>query len=433
MGFINDSMAMSTFDTYTIEEEKLPAKLLRPITPPAFPTGSVPVRFMKAAIAANVPLVAVTGGLGYLGSHVVARMLTKGYFVRTIVPQGANCDFLTRLPGAHTRLQIIPVRDPAAEDARSTMLIAFRGVSTVVHAASFSTHGGLIPKDVTSRRIVNALKISLDAATTPGNVITNFIYLSSELTVFDPRHHSRRKSAQLTENDWYDCSRHSRETTQPFAYAHTVAEMRLWARVGRGGLPFNVCSVIPSFVIGPVFSARQVTSTPTIEFFTTIANGRLTEVPDIPMAPVDVRDVARGITALAERPEISGRILLSAKSLTSIEFIRLLRKDFPSYGWPTLNKQNIFRRSVVRGDPEALKTLKSTDFAVRERHGRKYAFSQKRAHDELGLVFRPVDETIRDTLASLKRFHALPIYAKQRSRHSDISSHKQWNPHKPRP
>lgn len=403
-------------------EKKLPSKLSRPVNPPAFPTGTAPVRFMKAAIVSNSPLVAVTGGLGYIGSHVVACMLSKGYFVRTIVPQGANCDFLTRLPGAHTRLQIIPVRDPAAEDARSSILTAFRGVSTVIHAASFSTHHGLIPKQVTSRRIVEALKISLDAATTPGNVITNFIYISSELTVFDPRNHPRRKLAQLSENDWYDCSRTSRETTHPFAYANTVAEMRLWARVGRGGMPFNVCSVIPSFVLGPVLSSRQVRSTPTVSFFTSLANGRLTEIPDMPMSPVDVRDVARGIMMLTERPEISGRILLSAEALTSIEFLKQARAQFPSYRWPAMGKAHMFRKPVARGHPEALKELKVADFAAKERQGRKYAFSQQRAHQELGLTFRPVHDTIEDTLASLQRFRALPVYRKKKIRHSDIGT-----------
>lgn len=362
---------------------------------------------MQAAIAKNAPLVAVTGGLSYLGSHVVARMLAKNYFVRTIVPQGANSDFLLRLPGAAERLQIIHVRDPAAEDARSSLLIGFRGVTTVIHAASFSTHGGKVPKTVTSKRIVNALRIALDVASAPGNIVANFIYVSSELTVFDPSMHSRRDVAQLTEDDWYDCSKQARESTHPFAYAHTVAEMRLWARAGRGALPFNVCSVIPSFLIGPVLSDRHVQSTPSLAYFSALASGALVDIPDIPMSPVDVRDVARAITALTERPEIGGRMLLCAEALSSIELLVQARRNFPSYKWPELAKRKIFRRSVGRGESQALKALKSAEFACRDRHGRKYAFSQQRAHDELGLIFRPASETLRDTLISFGRHDIL--------------------------
>lgn len=398
---------MSASDSESDKAAPVFLKLPRPINPPAFPTGSVTVRFMKSAIAANVPLIAVIGGLGYLGSHVVARLLTKGYFVRALVPQKANTDFLKCLPGANTRLQIIEIRDPSAEDALSTMLIAFRGASTVIHAATFSTHAGKIPKHVTSRRIVDALKIALDAASTPGNIITNFIYVSSEMTVFDPTQHSRRKVAYITENDWYDCSRSSREMAQPFAYAHTVAEMRLWARVGRSGLPFNMCSVIPSFMLGPVLSKRHISSTPSIAFLASILKGDLEEIPDLPICPVDVRDVTRAITALAERPEVSGRILLSAESLSSSEFIFRAASDFPQYRWPQLSRRGLLRQPSVRGDPDAVKTFKSWEFASKDRYGRKYSFSKTRACDELGLRFRTFSCTIGDTLKSLHRFDAL--------------------------
>ncbi|CAN8065006.1 unnamed protein product [Agarophyton chilense] len=384
-------------------------------------SGTATQRFMRAAIAANAPLVAVTGGLSFLGAHVVARMLTKGYFVRAIVPQGANVDFLVRLRGAHSRLQVVPVRDPAAEDARSAMLLAFRGVSTVVHAVSFSTHGGTLPKNVASKRIVDALKIALDAASAPGNVVINFIYMSSELCVFDAKQHSKRKTAHLTENDWFDCSKMGRESSHSFAFAHTVAEMRLWARVGKGNLPFNVCSVIPSLVLGPVLSARQVAATPSLNLFNAVANGWVTHVPDVPMSPVDARDVARAVTALTERPNIGGRLLLSAESLTSIELILRAQREFPYYRWPVLSARSaasVLRRRWARGrghgreregrrggdsDAAARRALREAEFAGKDRRGRRYEFSQTRARVELGLKFRAVDDTIGDTLKSLER------------------------------
>lgn len=375
--------------------------------PASHVNGATSTRFMQDAIAANAPLVAVTGGLGYVGSHVVARMLAKGYFVRTLVPQGANVDFLLQLEGADKRLQIVPVRDLAAEDARSALLIAFRGVSTVVHAASFSAHTGKLTKSTASKRIVDALKISLDTASAAGNVVTNFIYLSSEMAVFDPAKHPRRKVVELTENDWYDCSRSSRETSDAFAYAHTVAEMRLWARVGHGGLPFNVCTVVPSFVMGPVLSARHISSTPSLSFTHSVASGNLLQLPDVPMSPVDVRDVARAITGLVERPEISGRMLLCAESLTSVELVSKAALICPQFKWPALNQRRLFNGAHRRSNPDALKAVKEADYAARERRGRRYSFSQNRASNELGLTFRPVDLTIKDTLTSFVRFSAL--------------------------
>lgn len=379
-----------------------------PPTQPLHNNLSSATRFLKAAVAVNAPLVVVTGGLSYLGSHVVARMLAKGYYVRTIVPQGANVNFLLQLNGANHRLQIIPVRDPSAPDALSSMLLAFRGVSTVVHAASFSTHNGKLSKHIASKRIVSALKIALDAASAPGNVVTNFIYLSSEMAVYDPSKHSRRTHVQLTENDWFDCSNMNRETKNAFAFAYTVAEMRLWARVGKGSLPFNVCSIIPSFLFGPALSTRHISSAPILSFFHSAALGKFDNVPDVPMSPVDVRDVARAITALTERPDVGGRILLNAESLTCSELLHKVKNTFPSYRWPECSRPGLIpRRSVTSGDPEARRILKDADFASKERWGRQYSFSQTRARVELGLTFRPVDATIRDTILSLVRFNQL--------------------------
>lgn len=375
--------------------------------PASHNNGLASVNFMKAAIAARAPLVAVTGGLGYLGSHVVARMLAKGYFVRTIVPQGANVNFLLSLTGAKERLQIIPIRDPAAEDARPSLLIAFRGVSTVVHAASFTTHGGKVAKHAASQRIVNALKMSLNAASAPGNVVINFIYLSSDQTVFDPSRYHRKKFVQLTEEDWFDCSKASRESSEPFAFAYTVAEMRLWARVGRGGLPFNVVSVIPSFVIGPVLSDRHVQASPSLSLLYSLASGSLTDVPDIPISPVDVRDVARAITALTERPEIGGRMMLCAESFSASEFVALANENAPEYKWPQLNNRHFYQRASTKGTTETLKQLRHSHFISKDRKGIKYMLSQKRATEELGLAFRSVTDTIDDTLTSLVRLKVL--------------------------
>lgn len=401
------------------------AMFLRPVSLPRLPTGPAVVRFMKSATAANVPLIAVLGGLGHLGSCVVAHMLKKGYYVRAIVPQAASTDFLLRLPGAQTRLQVISVRDPAAEDARSTLLNAFRGVSTVIHAATFSTHSGKIPKHMAARRIVSALKIALDAASTPGNVVTNFIYISSEMAVFDPSQHSRRKTVHLSEQDWYDCSHQSRELTHPFSFAHTVAEMRLWARVGRSGLPFNVCSVIPSFIIGPVLSKHHIVNTPPIAFFADVAGGKLHVIPDIPVSPVDVRDVTHAIGSLVERPDISGRILLSAESLTSTEMFVRAEKEFPNHSWPKLTRRRIIQYRPIRGEPAAVHAFKMAEFSSKERRGYKYSFSQKRAHEELGLTFRPVSETIRDTMLDLYRYNMLklPNWVRTHREHSKPRCH----------
>lgn len=398
------------------------------IRTPAFPTGPASYRFLQAAITSNRPLVAVVGGLGFEDSHIVFALLRAGYFVRAIVPEGADTTFLTRFPSASTRLQLIPVRDLAAEDARLKLLLAFRGVSTVIHAPTFSfKSSSTATRASAGRRIVQALKLSLDAACAPDSLITNFIYLSSELTVYDPtihhpssphwfrssRRHGKPVIPILTENNWFDVSRRSCAHTYPIAHALTVAELRLWARAAKNPMPFNLISLIPSFTIGPIFAERHVHSSPGIALLASTAHG-IKPPPDFPANPVDVRDVARAIILLLDNKAlVGGRILLSAQTMTSTELVARARKFFPSQAPQPRDSRMRLSRTYCRPAPmlklpDATQMLKNGDIAVKGRIGRQYAFSQVRATQHIALRFNPVDNTLRDTIRSLQRFNITP-------------------------
>lgn len=406
------------------------------IRPLALPTGPALQRFLKAAVTSNRSVVAVVGGLGYEGSHIVLQHLAAGYFVRAIVPEGANTDFLERLPGALIRLQLIPVRDPSAEDARSKLLLAFRGVSTVIHAPSFSSHySSTQSRSACARRTVDALKLSLDAACAPGNLVTNFIYLSSELTVYDPSKHSRglisltsssRKRVSvpiLTENHWYDVSRRTRGRKRGLAFGQTVAELRLWARCGKTTMPFNIVSLVPSFTIGPILSPGHIRASSGMVFLANAMNN-MRLPPDFAAPVVDVRDIARATVKLTTRPFIGGRILLSAEALTSDELMKRARVFMNTRGdsqWKGSRASRTYKRSDDSGlasIPDAVTYLKDAGVAVRGRIGRKYAFSQTRANQLLGSKFTSVDQTLRDSVQSLERFNVVP--KRRRKRHSAV-------------
>lgn len=364
--------------------------------------------FAEVAARNSAPLVAVTGGLSFVGSHIVAELLHRGYYVRTVIPQGAKTDFLFAFPGADRRLQVVAVRDLAAEDARASLLLAFRGAFHVIHAASFGAHSAKLSKQIASKRIVDSLKLVLDVAAVQGTTVRRFLYLSSDSTIYDPLTHPSNEDVTLSENDWFDVARSGRENSEPFPFARTVAEMRLWARFGRSTLPYSVCSVVPSFVLGPVLSERHIISTPNINFVYNVINGSLTTLPNVPTPPVDVRDVAWTFAELLSRIEVSGRILLCAESMTALDIIKRSAAVYPRYPWPALVKKSKWKLFQLKKDhAEIRKKLKVAEFASSDRRGHQYSLRRTRAVEELGLVFRPVDETLRATMDSLVLFAAV--------------------------
>ena len=54
--------------------------------------------------------VLVTGGTGFIASHIIAQLLARGYAVRTTVrhlEDGKSYKFLTKLPGADSNLELV--------------------------------------------------------------------------------------------------------------------------------------------------------------------------------------------------------------------------------------------------------------------------------------------------------------------------------------
>lgn len=78
----------------------------------------------------------VTGGTGFIASHIVCQLLQRGYHVRCSVRRLEDekyIKFLGRLPGAETNLEIV---EADLRDRESWELAFSGGVEYVIHTAS---------------------------------------------------------------------------------------------------------------------------------------------------------------------------------------------------------------------------------------------------------------------------------------------------------
>ena len=77
-------------------------------------------------------MILVTGGAGYIGSHVVRRLAAAGEPVRALVRDRARVERKGRLPGPEVEIVVQDVRSPAG------LTQAMQGVRTVIHTVAIA-------------------------------------------------------------------------------------------------------------------------------------------------------------------------------------------------------------------------------------------------------------------------------------------------------
>lgn len=356
--------------------------------------------FAGAAVSAGKPLIVVNGAAEFVGSYVTSLLLERGYYVRAVVRATVTHAFLERLPGAAQRLQIVTVKEFHSKDTTKRLTDAFKGAAAVVHAAPVGVQMSRMSALLPSSRVMDAVDSIIDAASAPGSTVKRLVYLSTEMAVYDPLGGSVADGKPLGEEDWYDVSRNDRVASDYIAYAHTVAEMKLWSRATRPSIPFTVCSLVPTFAMGPVLSPVQISTCHPMRFLHALMAGRFSELPSVPFCPMDVRDIATICVSLVERATVSGRVLACPSELTSTQFIKRCKAIYQRYPWP---KQGEISKWAFWDTDKAdsRRLMKTFYFLSKARHGQKYTFSHDRLADILQIKFRNLDLTIRESMDSI--------------------------------
>ncbi|MGZ6091883.1 MAG: NAD-dependent epimerase/dehydratase family protein, partial [Polyangiales bacterium] len=112
--------------------------------------------------------VLITGGSGFLGSHVAEQLGKKGHSVRALVRKSSNTKFLSTLP--HVELAYGTVED------KDSIAKAAEGVDAMVHSAGLVK--ALTPADFVATNVDgtrNLLEVALDRRAS----IKRFVFVSS--------------------------------------------------------------------------------------------------------------------------------------------------------------------------------------------------------------------------------------------------------------
>lgn len=222
--------------------------------------------------------VLVTGAAGFLGSALVRALAARGDEVRALVRRPAPA---LAVPGV--ALVTADVTDPAALRA------AVRGVEVVFHLAGVRRATG--PEEF---RAVNAAstRTLLDACLAGAPGLARFV-LAGSMAAAGPSRTPRREEEPLAPVEPYGASKAEAESIA-LSYA-----TRLPVAVAR-----------PPRIMGP--GDRE-----NLLFFRIARAGLVLDFGDRPLSWIDVDDCARGLLALAGRPEAVGEAFFLASPETT--------------------------------------------------------------------------------------------------------------------
>jgi dihydroflavonol-4-reductase len=318
----------------------------------------------------------VTGGAGFIGTHLVHRLVELGQQVRVIERPGLN---VSHLP-AGVEVVAADIRD------RSAIERALRGGRWVYHLAA---NPNLWVRDRSEFEAVNhqGTVNVLDAALAAGAERVLHTSTESILTC-------ARQTGPIAE----DIEVSLEDAVGPYCRSKLLAENEAMARARAGG-PVVIAN--PTMPVGP---GDRGLSPPT-RLIRDFCRGGLPAMMDCTLNLIDVRDVAEGLVRTMEQGRPGRRYLLGGENLTLAGLLGVLSElsgvPVPRWRVPYAVGLAAAYCSEFWADHVSGQTPKATVTGVRLTR-RTMHFDATRSLAELGLQPRPVRESLADTVAWLR-------------------------------
>lgn len=320
----------------------------------------------------------VTGAGGFIGSNVVRELLTEGVHVRALVRPGENLKNLEGLDVEHIEGDVLNPGD---------LRKALQGCDTLFHLAAIYKVWVPEPRHIYEVNIRGSnymLTVARDAG------IEKIVFTSSIAAVgLEP---GEKAATEETPFNWF---RHKID----YVLTKYISEMNA-LDMARFGLP--VVIVNPAFPFGP----GDITPTPSGKIIVDVVNGNFPGYIDAGIMVVDVRDVARGHVLAAKKGRVGEKYILGNQNITIKELAEMVAREagikirlrkLPKtlmfgYGWAAERIAD----TITHREPVLT-------YATAQTSAKFCYFDNSKARSELGLTFRPVDETIRDSITWFRK------------------------------
>jgi nucleoside-diphosphate-sugar epimerase len=343
-------------------------------------------------------VVAVTGAAGFIGGHVVSRLLETGYRVRACVrnvDDDARVGFLKAMnPYASGRLTL----HRADLDERGCFDDIFRGADGVLHVSHVSTYND--PDYV--RRTCDHIIASVESSGSVRRVIVTSS-LAAIISEADITELSRRPIVDEDREPDESNPKRSPERGQGYSMGKVIAQHAFADAAARKG-GWDAITVCPADNVGPILSVHHKDGGPWQHLIERMLEGRC-EIfqgtgPYRPWMTVDVRDDAAchvGILASAKVANGERYLAWSTETRNYEDICTSIDRVLPE----------------LRHDPGPIEDRSPDRWKAREAEFRSIWAGLTLRNDRIRAVvpveFRPLDDSLRDCVESLLAVaHVIP-------------------------
>jgi nucleoside-diphosphate-sugar epimerase len=336
--------------------------------------------------------VLVTGGGGFVASHLIEQLLAGGAHVRTTVRSLGNAakmlplqELMRRYP---ERLRVFEA-DLLRE---GSFAAAMQECSLVFHVAS----PFMLPekiKDGRRQMLEPALRGTQNvlASVNATETVRRVVFTSTVGAIFGDYIDVMSMPRQTLSEAHFNTT--SSLTHNPYHYSKVMAEKEAWSIAERQNR-WSLVSINPGLILGP--SITPASESGSLFLLDEMLRGMFFYgMPDMGVTTVDVRDVALAHIRAATTAGAKGRyILADARMVSFLEMAQMLsavhRRPY------LLPKRQIPGWLIKMAGP----LFGLSQEYMRNHIGIRFAVDNRRSIEELGIVYRPLEETLQAHYAS---------------------------------
>ena len=328
-------------------------------------------------------VVLVTGASGYIGSHIVANLLSKGKVVRATVRDASDPERVDHLKNMEIAkggsLEIIEMNLLDSESVHK----AVYGCKEVIHTAAVVVLKSKKPQEKIVDPSVVGTQNVLDAIDS-SETVECLVHTSSTAAIRPQRWEDGQT---LTTDTWAE---DANIEDNPYGLAKFSAErlVRNWHSTKKNGP--RMVTINPCVVLGPPLSKRHLRGSPS--FIMMLLKREIPFVIPMHISIVDVRDVAEAHVRALSRGDSGGRYLVVSGQMWWKEVAMAIKKGNPTMKIPT--KQIPYFLSLV---VSIFHPRVSLSWA-RMHLGKRLYWDASPAEKDLGMEWRSPEESLLDTI-----------------------------------